>query len=151
MPGSLPGFSMPVLQRKYHEAPEPNDYVLLMNADEIKAEIIGVAFQQNNFRFERQICEFGGPPADVFGNNSNTSVNLFVPYSNLEAAEKILNGIGFSSRFVPTVPSEGKKTPRFKKTIIRMVAIILFILAVWGIVVASDYAANTLKAILSNI
>lgn len=146
--------------------PKAEDPTLLITADEMKTEMIEAAFEDHNLPYEERICGLGGPPSVIFGKNTNTNKNIFVPYAELEAAEALLNGIGIlDTSDIPEEEFEQEEseeeenggeqnseelTPR-KRTILRIVSVILFILAVWGVVAVSDYAANALKGFLSNM
>ncbi len=146
--------------KKLREA-KAEDPTLLITADEIKAEMIEAVFEDNSLPYEERICGLGGPPSVIFGKSSNTNKNIFVPYGELEAAESLLNGIGildFSDIPEQEIEKEEiddeqnpEELSQTKRTIFRIAAVILFIFAIWGVVAVSDYAANALKAFLSNI
>lgn len=143
--------------------PEPDDPVLLLTADEIKTEMIEAVFEENNQLYEERVCGLGGPPSVVFGKNANTNYNIFVPFGELESAQTLLHGIGIldtSDKPEDTVMTEEEEDTETeepeelssgKRTIFRILSVILFILAVWGVVAVSDYAANALKAFFSSI
>lgn len=141
--------------------PKPEDPVLLLTADEIKTEMIEAVFEDNNQVYEERICGLGGPPSIVFGKNAMTNKNIYVPYCDLEAAQTLLNGIGILD--AADVPNQNlveeetggeedvEELGAGKRTFFRILSVVLFILAVWGIVTISDYAANALKAFLSGL
>jgi hypothetical protein len=140
--------------------PEPDDPTLLITANEIKAEMIESAFEEHNMIYEERICGLGGPPSAIFGKITNTNKNIFVPFSELDKAAELLNGIGILDESDAVLSEEeeeeedeetdsGEMNPR-KKGVWRIVSAILFILAVWGIVTVADYAANAMKAFLTS-
>ncbi len=133
--------------------PMPDDPVLLITADEMKAETIKAALEDQSVPCEERICGLGGPPSVLVGKSAYTNKNIFVPYGKLEAARDLLIGIGIADHSgQPEEEKDGAEemSPR-KKVFWRIVSALLFILAVWGIVAAADYAANSLKNILSNL
>ncbi len=143
--------------------PAAEDPVLLMTADEIKAEMIEAVFADHGLPFEERICGLGGPPSVLIGKSiyTYTNKNIFVPYGELETARALVNGIGIldaadkaelqqETEQNNEEADDEKLSPR-KRLILRIVSVVLFILAVWGVVAVSDYAANALKALLSNL
>lgn len=153
--------------------PQAEDPVLLITADETKTEMIEAVFEDNNLPYEERISGLGGPPSVIFGKSTNTNKNIFVSYGELEAATALLNGIGIlDSSDMPEQglgekenrdrdnistndENDGEHSPEElssrKRTFLRIVSVILFILAVWGVVTVSDYAANGLKGFFSNM
>lgn len=133
--------------------PMPDDPVLLITADEMKAEMIEAALKDQGVPFEERISGLGGPPAVLVGKSAYTNKNIFVPYEQLQAARDLLIGIGIANNSDQPDSTEDdteEMSPR-KKIFWRIVSALLFILAVWGVVTAADYAANSLKDILSNL
>ena len=141
-------------------APEPDDPTLLITANEIKAEMIESAFEDHNILYEERICGLGGSPSVIFGKTTNTNFNIFVPFSELDTAANLLNGIGILDESDTSLLDEkeedtddeentGEMDPR-KKIIWRIASVALLILVIWGIVTAADYAANAFKEFLTN-
>ncbi len=135
--------------------PQAEDPVLLITADETKTEMIEAVFEDNNLPYEERISGLGGPPSVIFGKSTNTNKNIFVSYGELEAATALLNGIGILDSSDMPEQGLGEQDPEElssrKRTFLRIVSVILFILAVWGVVTVSDYAANGLKEFFSNM
>lgn len=133
--------------------PLPDDPVLLITADEMKASMIEAALEDHSMPCEERICGLGGPPAVLVGKSAYTNKNIFVPYGKLEAARDLLIGIGIADNSdQPDNTEDGaEEMSPHKRVFWRIISVLLFILAVWGIVTAADYAANSLKDILSNL
>jgi hypothetical protein len=130
-----------------------DDPVLLITADEMKAEMIETALKDNSIPYEERTCGLGEPPPVLMEKSAYTNKNIFVSYEKLEAARDILIGIGIADNSGQLEGEEDgaeKMSPR-KKIVWRIASALLFILAVWGVVTASDYVANFLKDILSNL
>jgi len=157
---SSDGTICPSCGSKKLREPKSDDPTLLITANEIKAEMIESAFQDHSILYEERICGLGGPPSAIFGKSTNTNMNIFVPFSELDEAVKLLNGIGISDKpdtsllelneKEENVEENSEKMSSMKRLFWRVVSAALFIFVVWGIVFASDYAANALKAFLSN-
>jgi hypothetical protein len=131
----------------------PDDPVLLVTADEMKTEMIEAALEEHSIPCEERIRGLGGPPSVLVGKNVHTKKNIFVPYRELKAARDLLIGIGIADNSGQSEEEEDgaeEMSPR-KKIFWRIISALLFILAVWGIVTVADYAANSLKDILSNL
>ena len=142
--------------------PEPDDPVLLLTADEAKTERIEAAFEEHQIPYEARIYGLGGPPSVILGRQMSTNNNIFVPFGQLNNCQELLNGIGIinpeDEAFLkeekqPKQEEPGEEEPpqmsRGKRFFWRAFSIILFILVVWGVVSAADYAAAALKALLS--
>ena len=139
--------------------PESDDPTLLITANETKIEMIESAFEDHNILYEERICGLGGSPSVILGKITNTNFNIFVPFSELDTAKKLLNGIGILDEADALLLDQNKDAngeentdemdPR-KKVIWRIISVVLFILVIWGIVTATDYAANAFKTILTN-
>jgi hypothetical protein len=140
--------------------PRPDDPVLLITANETKAEMIESVFEDHNMLYEERVCGLGGAPSAILGKTTNTNMNIFVPFSELEAAAALLNGIGILDEHDALLLNQEQDyedgeenteeiNPR-KRVIWRIVSAILFILAVWGVVGIADFAANAFKAFFTN-
>ena len=157
--------------------PEETDPVLLMTADETKAEMIEMVLQDAGILFEERTLGPGGPPSVLLGHNQvYLNKNLFVPYGELERTREIVAGLfppdgeevpreqeGFPAEDEepaespsgqeeedPADDAEEEMSPR-KRTVVRLISVILFLLAIWAVVSVSDYAANALKDFLANL
>lgn len=143
--------------------PEPEDPALLITADEYKSEMIESIFNEHHISYEERISGLGGPSSVIFGKTANTNKNIFVPFSQLDACDKLLNGIGILEvtdaqlqeqeleleEETATEKPEEKEMSRRERFLWRAVSIVLFIVAVWGVVTVADYAANAFKAFLT--
>ncbi|MCY1714468.1 hypothetical protein [Caproiciproducens galactitolivorans] len=153
----------PVCGSKKLRVPEQDDPVLLMTADEGKAEMIRSAFQENGIVFEERISGIGSPPATILGKPLITNINFFVRYGELHACEDIVRGIGILDASDTALQkraekADGGKDPESvleeaptemsarKRFFVRAVSAVLFIFLVWGVVAFADWAAEALKA-----
>ena len=158
---SSDGKTCPSCGGKKLREPAAEDPVLLVTTDETKAEMIEAVFSDHSLPFEERICGLGGPPPVIVGKSMYTNKNLFVPYGELETALALVNGVGIldapdlQEQTKPEGQDDGEEeTEKFnsrKRLIFRIASVVLFIFAVWGVVTVSDYAANALKELLSNI
>ncbi len=138
--------------------PEPEDPTLLITADEVKTEMIECAFEEHDIPYEERVCGLGGPPSVFLGKTANTNKNIFVAFGQLDACEELLNGIGILETADAQLQKEqtGGDEPEaeemspLKRFLWRAASVVLFIIVVWGVVVAADYAANALKALLAH-
>lgn len=156
--------------RKKLREPNPDDPVLLITADELKSEMIESVFEENKQVYEERILGLGGPPSVVFGKSAITNKNIYVPYRDIDSAQTLLDGIGIldaddiseqeifdeedefpEDNGEKRIEEDTEEIGAGKRTILRILSVILFVLAVWGVVSVSDFAANTLKDFLSNI
>ena len=158
--------SCPACGSKKLRAPEPDDPVLLLTADETKAVMIRSVFQENGMIFIEKDSGFGAPPSMFLGKLPYSNKNIFVAYCDLQAAKELVNGIGIADAddaklqkkeneeggFEPqeSAPEDepAAMSPR-KRFFWRIVSAMLFILAVWGVVAAADFIASALKALFT--
>lgn len=135
--------------------PQESDPVYLITLDETKAEMVKTAFKTEHLPYEERISGLGGPPSVITGQSAFTNKRIFVPYGQLETARGIIDQMEPMKSSGPAEQESDDEQDSamspLKRTIVRAVSILLFILAVWGIVTASDYVANLLKGLLSNI
>jgi hypothetical protein len=150
--------------------PEETDPVLLMTADETKAEMIEMVLQDAGILFEERTLGPGGPPSVLLGHNQvYLNKNLFVPYGELEHAREIVAGLfPPDGEEVPAEDEEAAESPSSqeeadsseeekeemsprKRTAVRLISVVLFLLVIWAVVSVSDYAANALKDFLANL
>lgn len=151
----------PVCSSKKLRTPEQDDPVLLMTADEGKADMIRAAFREKEIVFEERLSGIGGPPATILGRPLITNINFFVRYGDLSACEELVRGIGIldandkelqkrTGRPDCNDPQKLEEAPvemsARKRFFVRAVSAILFIFVVWGVVAFADWAAEALKA-----
>ncbi len=148
-------------------APNPNDPVMLVTVDEVKAELIKAVFEDHQQIYEERIFGLGGPPSVIFGRTAITNKNIFVPFSEVEQAQSLLESTGiFDPAEMAGDESEQEEQPgeeessseeepeelsAGKRMFFRILSVVLFILAVWGVVAISDFAANALKDLLPGL
>ena len=158
--------SCPSCGSKKLRAPEPDDPVLLLTADETKAVMIRSVFQENGMIFIEKDSGFGAPPSMFLGKLPYSNKNIFVACRDLKAAKELVNGIGIADSddaklqkqenegrgFQPqeSAPEDAPAamSPR-KRCFWRIISAMLFILAVWGVVAVADFLANALKALFT--
>lgn len=138
--------------RKLREV-ESTDPVMLMTTDRTAAEAILAAFQDGNIPCEQRDSGPGSLPA-FFPRASYDSVNLFVPFEATDRCREILTGMGIlgereqrRKKEAPDPPEEQTEpmSPA-RKTILRILSAIAFILLIFAVVFLSDKAVSFVKA-----
>lgn len=129
--------------------PRRDDPVLLVTAEQRKAEMILASLKNQDIAFEERSCEQAEPPTASPENSA--SKNIFVPYGKLEVARNILTGVEDNSDQPDNAESDAEEMSPRKRIFWRIVSALLFILAIWGVVTVTDYVANSLKDILFNL